>query len=130
MGKTTKVASYRERRLKEDIVARRTHIRKGATRYCAYGTCKSDSRNADEPEMAGVSWVTFPKPHLHPDKCRRWILACGRTDFKEENVKKWTYMCSKHFVGGKGPTEENPDPIPAVYDARQVNFDHWLQINL
>jgi len=28
---------------------------RGATRYCVYGTCKSDSRNADEDYMMGVS---------------------------------------------------------------------------
>jgi len=64
MGKTSKIVSYRKRRPKEEILARSLRVRKGAKRYCIYGTCKSDSRNADEPEMTGVTWIPFPKPHL------------------------------------------------------------------
>jgi len=120
MGKVDVKASYRQRRSPEEIAARRLKARKGATRYCVYGTCKSDSRNADEDYMVGVSWIPFPKPHLQADKCARWIKACGRSDFKECNVKKWTYICSKHFVGGNGPTAIHPDPVPAAYDSRQV----------
>jgi len=124
MGKTSKIAVYRNRRSHEELVTRRLKLRRGATRYCCYGTCKSDSRNVDEPEMVGVSWIPFPKPHIVPEKCRKWIYACGRPDFVESNVKKWTYICSKHFVGGSGPTATHPDPVPAVYDARQV----WLNV--
>ena len=69
-----------------------------------------------------MTWIPFPKPHLQRDKCRKWILACGRPDFEESEVKKWTYICSKHFVGGIGPTEMYPDSVPAVYDARQVGL--------
>ena len=28
-------------------------------------------------------------------------------------MKKDTYICSFHFVGQKGPTEEHPDPVKA-----------------
>jgi hypothetical protein len=105
MAKSVKIASYRQCRSKEEIVAKRLKARRGATRYCVYGTCKSDSRNVDEPEMMGVTWIPFPKPHINADKCRKCILACGRDDFTEKNVKKWTYICSKHFVDRKGPTD-------------------------
>ena len=27
-----------------------------------------------------------------------------------EQIKKDTYICSLHFVGQEGPTEEHPDP--------------------
>ncbi|XP_045203140.2 uncharacterized protein LOC123556461 [Mercenaria mercenaria] len=41
----------------------------------------------------------------------RWVQNCGRKYFTIANVNKETYICSMHFVGGKGQTEENPDPI-------------------
>lgn len=40
--------------------------------------------------------------------------ACGRKDFGVDNITKHTYVCSKHFVGGKGPTAEHPNPLPAA----------------
>lgn len=125
MGKVRKVSSFRQRRSQEEMAIRRSVPRRGATRYCVYGNCKSDSRNADETYMMGVTWMPFPKPHLQFDKCMNWIRACGRDDFQKDNVKKWTYICSKHFVGENGPTEKHPDPIPAAYNARQV----WRCIN-
>ena len=45
MGKVKKVSSYRQRRSKEELEARKLQARTGATRYCVYGLCKSDSRN-------------------------------------------------------------------------------------
>jgi len=72
--------------------------------------------------MKGVNFIPFPKPKKSEEKCKRWIAACGRENFTVDNVKKWTYICSKHFVGGNGPTEEHPDPIPATYTPVQVRF--------
>ena len=61
--------------------------------------------------MEGVYFIPFPKPITHPEKWR-WVQLCGRPhkDFNVEKVSKYTYICSKHFVGGAGPT----DPIPAI----------------
>ena len=36
---------------------------------------------------------------------------CGRKYFTIHDVKKDTYICSLHFIGGKGPTDEHPDPV-------------------
>mgnify|MGYP001545778337 CR=1 FL=1 len=33
-----------------------------------------------------------------------------------------TFICSKHFVGGKGPTELHPDPIPATATMAEVSI--------
>ena len=122
MGKVKKVSSYRQRRSKEELEARNLQARTGATRYCVYGLCKSDSRNFSELCMDGVTWVPFPKPHIDKEKCLKWVAACGREDFDVNSVKKWTCLCSKHFVGGSGPTDEHPDPIPACYDDRQMRY--------
>jgi hypothetical protein len=70
--------------------------------------------------MKDVFFIPFPKPKTNELKCKKWISACGREYFTIDKVKKWTYICSKHFVGGTGPTEENPDPIPATYTPLQV----------
>ena len=101
----------------------KNHAKRGATRHCCYGLCKSDSRQADREHMQGVGWIPFPKPHLDLDKCKRWVHACRRDHFNIDKVTKWTYMCTKHFVGGGGPTADSPDPIPASYTLQQVRFD-------
>ena len=53
-------------------------------------------------------------------KCQRWIRACGRELFTVEKVTRWTYICSKNLVGGHGPTDQHPGPIPATYTPFQV----------
>lgn len=64
--------------------------------------------------MQGVTFILFPQPHKDYKKCRIWVNACGRKNFRIKDVRQWTYMCSKHFVGGAGPTKKHPDPIPAL----------------
>ena len=79
--------------------------------------------------MKGVYFIPFPKPPKDrikkkdpkkaaemSEKCRKWIHACGRPkdDFNESRITRNTYICSKHFVGENGPTDENPNPIPAT----------------
>ena len=83
------------------------------TKTCAYGTCNSDQHYAGKREdMNEVRFIPFPKPKTKLDKCLRWIKSCGRQNFRPEQITKHTYVCTKHFVGGNGPTEEYPDPIP------------------
>ncbi|VDI15694.1 Hypothetical predicted protein [Mytilus galloprovincialis] len=89
-------------------------VKKGATKHCCYGTCNSDSRYTHKDYMEGVEFIRFPKPWRDREKCTRWINACRREGFTTERVKKDTYICSKHFVGEKGPTDADPDPIPAT----------------
>ena len=77
----------------------------------------------------GVFFIRFAKPgslkHTMSDwerqqnlkkaeKAKRWLHACGKKDFNcIEQIKKDTYICSLHFAGQKGPTEEHPDPVKA-----------------
>lgn len=79
---------------------------------CAYLKCKSDSRYRHKEYMKGVEFMLFPKPHENLTLCKIWVNACGRGNFCVNNVTLNTYMCTKHFVGGRGPTRENPHPIP------------------
>ncbi|XP_053397878.1 uncharacterized protein LOC128556500 [Mercenaria mercenaria] len=82
------------------------------TKHCCYGDCKSDSRTLNNDGIFFIGFGNgFPKPKTDREKCMRWVQNCGRKYFTIANVNKDTYICSLHFVGEKGPTEENPDPI-------------------
>ena len=100
--------------------------------HCCYGTCTSDSRYNHREYMKGVRFIRFPKPYNQGkmrkhdpvrekeqnERCKRWIHACGRPTsgpnaFTIKNITRETYICTKHFVGGNGPTEEHPDPAIA-----------------
>ncbi|KAI0237607.1 hypothetical protein LSAT2_011837 [Lamellibrachia satsuma] len=93
------------------------------TKHCCYGTCNSDSRYADRPDMQGVFFINFPKPKTQREKCEKWIRRCGRPkeQFNVDRVKKMTFICSKHFVGRKGPTSDHPDPTPATTCPQEVS---------
>ncbi len=117
---------YRQlsRSIKLNINRNLRDIQMCATRHCSYGTCKSDSRYANRENMDGVFWISFPKPKQNMDKCKFWARACGREGFDETNVNKWTYICSKHFVGGRGPTEESPNPFPARFSRVRTGIQY------
>ncbi|CAB4025454.1 hypothetical protein AC249_AIPGENE23928 [Paramuricea clavata] len=93
-----------------------------ATKRCAWGTCKNDSRyphlmvknKNDHP----VYFYRFPAPKRSPKKRSRWITACHRGD--NFICSKDSYICSLHFVGQNGPTAENPYPISATASEQQV----------
>ena len=45
----------------------------------------------------------------------KWVKLCENAKTTEpSDIKRNHYVCSKHFIGGAGPTEEHPDPVPAV----------------
>ncbi|CAD6218938.1 GSCOCG00011491001-RA-CDS, partial [Cotesia congregata] len=53
-------------------------------------------------------------PHIDEVRCNKWIHASRRVDLTVKKINKYSYVCSKHFIGGKGPTVENPDPVSAT----------------
>jgi hypothetical protein len=59
----------------------------------------------------------FPGAKRAPKRRKRWIKACRRG--KSFTCKKDSYICSIHFVGGNGPTNDIPDPIPAKKQAKK-----------
>lgn len=63
--------------------------------------------------MDGVFFIPFPQPKTQREKCERWVILCGPKYVGVDNVNKDTYMCSKHFVGGNGPSIDHPDPLPS-----------------
>ena len=46
--------------------------------------------------------------------------ACGRESFSIKNIKKDTFICSNHFIGGCGPTEEDPDLLLATLTDKEL----------
>ena len=89
---------------------------------CCYGICNNSNRHYKNPEkypnIIGVTFHPFVKPKRQLEICRKWIKACGRPH-QQLNVEilaskrgKDIYICSEHFVGKKGPTDEYPNPIP------------------
>ncbi|RWS30279.1 uncharacterized protein B4U80_10156 [Leptotrombidium deliense] len=81
---------------------------------CAYGSCANDSSFTNKEKMKGVVFIRFPNAKLNEAKCKRWVDACNRQDFSVNDVNEDTYICSKHFVGGNGPTLLNPDPVSSA----------------
>ena len=88
---------------------------------CAWGTCKSDSRyptRLQKDDGTSVSFYSFPSLKKSRERREIWIRACCRGDAFV--CRKDSYICGFHFIGGNGPTEEYPDPIPATADANKV----------
>jgi len=86
-------------------------------KHCDFGTCRSDSRYGYTPQMKDVHFIAFPK---EKSKLERWVRAYSREGFTADHVTKHTFICSCHFVGGKGPTTDHPDPIPGNFCDAQV----------
>ena len=70
--------------------------------------------------MKDVFFIRFPQKHRELEKCARLAKACSRQNFTADSVKKYTYICSLHFVNGSGPTSDHPDPIPATATKYEV----------
>lgn len=88
---------------------------------CAWGTCKSDSRyptRLQKDDGTSVLFYSFPSLKKSRERREIWIRACCRGDAFV--CRKDSYICGYHFIGGNGPTEEYPDPIPATADANKV----------
>lgn len=103
--------------------------------HCCWGRCTTDTRYPKR-SPPGTFFIPFPKIGRFKEdmtdweknretertlKSTRWAQACGRNNFTVEQVNRNTYICSLHFVGGKGPTEEHPNPLIAspVSDSRK-----------
>ena len=98
-------------------------------KHCCYGTCNNDNRKLNNLEKwkdmvnkfgEPVSFIPFVKPRRHLDKCKEWIKACARpkaqlsVELLDSAKGQYVYICSRHFVGERGPTDEYPNPIPLI----------------
>ena len=101
-----------------------TAVKKGSTKHCCWGNCKNDSRYPDKLP-SGTYFIRLPKPgnikdrvNVKTEKAKKWVHACGR-GFSSKNIKKDTFICSNHFIGGCGPTED-PDPLLATLTDKEL----------
>lgn len=74
-------------------------------KICVYKSCNSSSECT---KCSNVFFVPFPNPMRENDKYKRWLQICHS---KPLYISRYTSICSLHFVGGRGPTKEHPDPI-------------------
>ena len=81
------------------------------TKHFAYADCNSDSRYSHKEHMKDVYFMKSPHGKKNSDRCKKLVDACCREDLNFKCVTRFTYICSKHFVGGNGPTADHPDPI-------------------
>lgn len=72
-------------------------------RVCAHVNCKVSDRNKE----GNVKLHSFP---FDESQYRTWLVASGRAQPNRMQM----FLCSKHFVGGIGPTIQNPDPTQFV----------------
>jgi hypothetical protein len=82
---------------------------------CAWGTCNSDTRYPERlsnKEGKSIRFYSFPSLKKQEERRKAWIRACCRGDHFV--CTKDSYICGIHFVGSNGPTQDNPDPIPAT----------------
>ena len=93
------------------------------TKRCAYGTCKNDSRYPEKwkrnPNGDPVEFFLFPGAVRQNEERQKLTKACHRGG--SFVCTKDSYICSVHFVGGNGPTQEDPDPISAVSSKERVS---------
>ncbi|CAG2118258.1 unnamed protein product, partial [Medioppia subpectinata] len=102
-------------------------------KHCVYNGCESDSRYWDRDYMKGVCFIRFPNPSTHRQRCEKWVKACDRPDLTINAVTDKTYICSKHFIGGNGPTKQSADPLPpnqllAANQSANQMFDISLEL--
>ena len=87
-------------------------------KYCFYLTCKTSTRKP----VPGVNFVPFVKPTNDPLRCKRWMELCGKPQFNPENIRRCTYICTKHFPPDESHDwKENPDlePFPVNSECNQ-----------
>ena len=49
-----------------------------------------------------------------------WIRSCSRPD--DFKCTKDSYICSLHFVGENGPTDKDPNPVPATASREKICY--------
>ena len=59
---------------------------------CASGVCKSDSRHD-----ANIKFAKFVQPGVDRNRAIRWAHLMGRANFSVDDIRKWTFVCEKHF---------------------------------
>jgi len=70
------------------------------------------------------------KPHLDPERCKRWIELTGR-DVGIEKIKSHSYICQDHFKPGDIlDWKLNPslEPVP-MHDPNKIKEEKFESSN-
>jgi hypothetical protein len=85
--------------------------------FCNADGCNSASRKtknlAKYPWMKDITLHSFPHATRQKKLRATWLDMIKREDFVPN---KYSRVCSVHFVGGKGPTEQHPIPTLFQYN--------------
>ena len=89
---------------------------------CAWGTCRTDSRYPERLIKVGkvINFHPFPSEKKFKERRELWIRSCSRAD--DFKCTKDSYICSLHFVGENGPTDVDPNPVPATASREKVCY--------
>ena len=87
---------------------------------CAWSTCKTDSRYPERLIKGGkvINFHPFTSEKKFKERRELWIRSCSRAD--DFKCTKDSYICSLHFVGENGPTDKDPNPVPATASREKV----------
>lgn len=96
---------------------------KGDYKICVYKSCNSCSQESECTKCSDVFFVPFPNPLRENDKYKRWLQIC-KSKQRMLYISRYTSICSLHFVGGRGPTKEHPDPIAERHTKKEYNKKH------
>ena len=89
---------------------------------CAWGTCKTDLHYLERLIKDGkvINFHLFPSEKQFKERRELWIRSCNRAD--DFKCTKDSYICSLHFVGENGPTDMDPNPVPATASRENVCY--------
>ena len=90
---------------------------------CCYGGCNSDSRRSE----TGITFMPFPKPWRYPMIARKWLQLLARSNLTVDNIKRCTYICSKHFpVGAQLDIRANPtlEPLNDLKHIKEEDLEY------
>ena len=85
--------------------------------HCAAVGCTNNTKKFGQEEkyksMCGVTFHSFPHKLRQPRRRQEWLAQIKRKDLQPN---KYSRVCSRHFVGGDGPTQDNPVPTLFQYN--------------
>ena len=83
--------------------------------YCCALKCTSDIRKRKKldkyPWMKTITFHAFPTKMKQNELRQKWLAMVNRENWEPN---RYARLCSIHFVGLKGPTEQHP--IPTLFD--------------
>ena len=84
-------------------------------------TAEKQKKLAKYPWMSGVTFHAFPTTRKNPKLRQLWVRMLRRESSWSPNY--YSRVCSRHFVGGRGPTSTHPVPTLFAYNNYKKSQD-------